>query len=277
MKIIDCFTFFNELEILELRFNELYDYVDTFVIVESTKTHTGLDKELVFSNNINQFSKFLDKVTHVVVDDLPTYKKSSCGTIDWVPENFQRNAISRGLDRCAEPGDIILVSDCDEIWDPRSANPVFSKIRNMQKSERVLYGNNLRYTFMQAGCFFYINTRQPQDWWGTAMAIYGAFDSCQHLRNTRCNVKNIVNPGGWHFSYQGGASRIYKKVQNIAESSEIVDKFGTEFDIQNKILNLIDPWGRSGINIKEEKDYLPEYITTFTKKYPSFVYNFGRG
>ena len=38
--IYDCFTFFNELDILELRLQLLYDVVDKFVLVESTKTHS---------------------------------------------------------------------------------------------------------------------------------------------------------------------------------------------------------------------------------------------
>lgn len=105
--IYDCFTFFNELELLELRLNELAGIVDKFVLVEATQTHTNQLKPLYFQENRARFSAFRDKIIHVVVDDLPVSKDA------WVPENFQRNAIARGLVNC-QPDDFILVSDLDE-------------------------------------------------------------------------------------------------------------------------------------------------------------------
>ena len=44
-KVYDCFMFFNEYEVLDLRFHELYDHVDHFVIVESCEGFTGKSKE----------------------------------------------------------------------------------------------------------------------------------------------------------------------------------------------------------------------------------------
>ena len=70
-KTYDCFNFFNELDILEMRLNILYDYVDYFVIVESSVTHTGLEKEYFFENNKERFSKFMDKIIHFKVTDTP--------------------------------------------------------------------------------------------------------------------------------------------------------------------------------------------------------------
>ena len=70
-KIIDTVLFFNELDLLELRLEEYYEQVDKFVIVESTKTFTGVKKELFFSNNIDRFKKWFDKIHICVVDDMP--------------------------------------------------------------------------------------------------------------------------------------------------------------------------------------------------------------
>ena len=93
-KIFDCFPFCSELDLLELRLNELGDVVDFFVLAEATTTHRGAPKPLVFQQNKSQFAAFLPKIIHVVVDDMP-----GVGTTEperWVREHFQRQALLRG-------------------------------------------------------------------------------------------------------------------------------------------------------------------------------------
>jgi beta-1,4-mannosyl-glycoprotein beta-1,4-N-acetylglucosaminyltransferase len=68
MKIIDCFTFYNELKLLEYRLNILYNIVDYFIIVEANQTHQGKSKKLYYNENKNRFEKFQDKIIHIVVD-----------------------------------------------------------------------------------------------------------------------------------------------------------------------------------------------------------------
>ena len=114
MKIYDCFMYFDEDLVVELRLNILNKYVDKFVIVEATRDHSGKKKKLNF--NINKFSQFENKIRYLIVDDIPeevkNYKKG------WSPnfyrENFNRNAIARGLTDCS-PHDLIIISDADEI------------------------------------------------------------------------------------------------------------------------------------------------------------------
>ena len=120
--IYDCFTFFNELELLELRLHELAGVVDKFVLVEATKTHSNQPKPLCYQENRSRFGEFQDRIIHIVVDDLPDAKNA------WVLENFQRNGIGRGLTNC-RPDDWVLVSDIDEI--PR-ATTVARVSREMQ-------------------------------------------------------------------------------------------------------------------------------------------------
>jgi beta-1,4-mannosyl-glycoprotein beta-1,4-N-acetylglucosaminyltransferase len=69
--IFDCFIFFNEFELLEIRLNELNDVVDKFVLVEATKTHQGKDKPLYFEENKKRFSDFSNKMIHIAVSDYP--------------------------------------------------------------------------------------------------------------------------------------------------------------------------------------------------------------
>ena len=47
-KIYDCFMFNNENDLLEIRLNILNNYVDYFIIIESSETHSGLKKKISF-------------------------------------------------------------------------------------------------------------------------------------------------------------------------------------------------------------------------------------
>ena len=129
-KIIDCFTFFNELDLLTYRLNILNNVVDYFIIVESTHTHIGKEKQLFFDDNKHLFKNFSDKIIHIIVDDFPYKYPNINYTIDdqWKNERFQRDAISRGLDSMNDlnDNDYIIISDLDEIPDPMT----LTKIKN---------------------------------------------------------------------------------------------------------------------------------------------------
>ncbi len=113
-KIFDCFVFYNELDILEIRLHTLDPLVDHFVLVESTRTFTGQPKPLVYEEHKARFSHFHDKIIHVVIDDMPEVAEST-----FVREAHQRSAIGRGLEH-AQGNDIIIVSDADEIPKPEA-------------------------------------------------------------------------------------------------------------------------------------------------------------
>ena len=118
MKLIDCFMYFDEDLVLDIRLNTLNDKVDKFVIVEATKNHAGEDKKLNFK--IENFSKFKNKIKYIVVDDLPLNVKSP--KKGWhenhARDQFQRNSIERGYKDFSDD-DLIMISDIDEIPNPK--------------------------------------------------------------------------------------------------------------------------------------------------------------
>ena len=69
MKIFDCFMYFDEEVVLDLRLNALNKYVDYFVIVESTYNHRGDKRELLF--NHKRFEKFKEKIIYLIYDKSP--------------------------------------------------------------------------------------------------------------------------------------------------------------------------------------------------------------
>lgn len=122
MKIVDCFTFYNEIELLTYRLNVLHDVVDHFVLVEATHTYAGHEKSLYYNENKHLFEKFHSKIIHVIVDNLPhKYPNINCDNGEQcVNERFQRDRIADGISRLSLDGrDYITITDLDEIPDPR--------------------------------------------------------------------------------------------------------------------------------------------------------------
>ena len=175
MKIFDCFMYFDEDVVLDLRLNYLNKFVDKFVIVESRFNHKGEKRNPLF--NINKFSKFKDKIIYILKDDIPDgiqqindsdndfihYKKSIFNA--WKRENLQRNQIMEGLID-AEKDDWIIISDVDEI--PNLKNVDFKKVKNMLiffEQHMMYYKFNLKlenfYWFGSKACKF-DNLKSPQ-------------------------------------------------------------------------------------------------------------------
>ena len=136
MKIFDCFMYFDEEIVIDIRLNTLNEYVDYFVIVESSFTHKGDKRKLKF--NHDKFSKFKDKIIYLVYDTKPQEieiineddsedEKSRKYIFNAIyRENGQRNFISEGL-KIADNDDLILISDVDEI--PNIKNIDFDKFK----------------------------------------------------------------------------------------------------------------------------------------------------
>tara|TARA_B110000438_G_scaffold265447_1_gene278794 strand:+ start:220 stop:636 length:417 start_codon:yes stop_codon:yes gene_type:complete len=136
MKIFDCFQFFDENMMLNLRLNILNRHVHKFIIVENSYMHSGKKKNPVF--NIKNFTKFKDKIIYILVDRLPEglYDINKIKNVDDVGnriidntlkiEHAQRNAIVRGLSE-AQDEDLVIISDVDEI--PNLEEVDFKKIK----------------------------------------------------------------------------------------------------------------------------------------------------
>ena len=267
--IYDCFTFFNEFDLLEIRLNELYSVVDKFVLVEATKTFSGLDKPLYFSENKKKFDKFLDKIIYVVVDEYPELVG------DWVIENHQRNAISKGLMDCKDD-DVILISDCDEIPNPKAI------IDNKDKPGLKIFEQNMYY--------YYFNLKASSKWVsGTRMLFYkdlkNGFDNVDNYSKTVIRELNIgttpqkvrhINNGlllknaGWHFTYTGGVDMIIKKIKSYSHFREVskIDKTKIEKKIRSGNAQFNSDMFLFPVAIDKS---FPKYICENRDKYKDFV------
>jgi beta-1,4-mannosyl-glycoprotein beta-1,4-N-acetylglucosaminyltransferase len=284
--IYDCFTFFNELELLELRLHELAEVVDWFVLVEATRTFTNQPKPLYYQENRERFATFADKIIHVVVNDSPDVSDA------WAVRRFQRNCTARGLTRC-RPDDFILVSDLDEI--PRAAT-VARVSREMRYHSDflanavhgILAARPVRDIFQRKGfrrllrkhhpfvlkfeqdyyCLF-LNCRGPNFTYGTRMVFYRDFSCAEEIRNSGYR---IVKNGGWHFSWMGGVERMQKKLAACAHREHDQPQFNNPQHLaraMNEGHSLFDE-GRQYTSIPLD-DTFPRYLFENPEKFSHWL------
>jgi len=250
MKIFDCFMYFDEEVVLDVRLNTLDKYVDYFVIVESSFTHKGDNKNLMF--NHNKFEKFKNKIIYLVYDKQPKgieaineNDSENEKSIKYIlnaalRENGQRNFIQNGLIK-AEDNDIILISDVDEI-------PNLSEVNFNSISEKIIM-------FHQDMFYYKFDLKIPNLLWtGTRGCRKKYLLSPQWLRNVKdrkyfpfridilfsekkySSIK-FINNGGWHFSYIKTAEEIEHKLKSYLHHREFDEQSLSVEEIQNIIDN----------------------------------------
>lgn len=274
MKILDCFGFCGENEILEIRLETLFKYVDKFIIVEGNKFFNGVDKKKFF--DIENFKKYRSKIEYFFVENFPQHNGNN-----WIYENYQRNQIKLGLNNL-EPSDIILISDVDEI-------------PNLESKKFINFDSTI---FLQNMYYYKFNIhlskglKWKNKWAGTRSCKFKFFQSAQNVREFR--VKNypwwrfdrkikryIEFNGGWHFSFLMDPQLISKKISiNTQELDHVlqtkkynISDFNDEKKIKERIENMMDIYGRRTINLKkvEIDESYPRIIRENIIKYKKWI------
>jgi beta-1,4-mannosyl-glycoprotein beta-1,4-N-acetylglucosaminyltransferase len=256
--------FYNEIDLLTYRLNLLNDVVDFFIIVESTHSHNGKEKNLTYLENKALFESFHKKIIHIVVEDFPhKYPNIDFSRREqWLNEGHQRNAISRGLNKIdtLSESDVIIIADLDEIPDPRT-------LLNIKKS-------NIKVDFnaLVMDLYYYnLNTKIKGDWRHCKILDYKTYKSmnmtCNQIRRT--GSKAILN-GGWHLSYFGDKYFIQNKIQNFGHQEFNNSRFTDLSKIEERVANFRDLYDRRTVLEKIEiknNNYLPIDYDIYLKKY----------
>lgn len=302
MKIYDGFLFFNELDLLEIRLNTLNDVVDFFILVEASVTHQGTPKPFYFEENKKRFSKFLDKIIHIKVTEIPN-NFSTLPNI--VPSNFkeyiiqgiyndiyktklfnrfvshemgfgrdffQKEAVKLGMENASD-NDILISSDLDEIPNPE----ILSRLNEFFESESF-------YTFNQLHFCYYLNMMHfshidntsynreiNSNWKGSRMGTWKNLKNYS-LNELRSQDNNDIMDGGWHFSWMGGIDKVKIKLQSYSHQE----------NNQNHIINSIDKMmesndviydfrGDKSIKVPIELTTHPEYLVYNLNKYKNLI------
>ena len=291
MNIFDCFMYFDEDMMLDLRFNILNKYVKKFIISESKFTHNGTKRNLKF--DINNFKRFKDKIEYIVVEDLPknieeikeedstNIKNSKILTNALKRENYQRNMLVKGLKDVADE-ELVIISDTDEI-------PNLNKFK---------YKSKLNF-FIQKMIYYKFNLEHPGiDWVGSRACKKKHLLSPQWLRNIKdksyplwrfdiifskkkySNI-NFIRDGGWHFTSIKSPKDIYLKLSNFLHHLEF-EESGLKLEDMNKMVKekkvLYDhssdkrksKWKSSASLVKIMDSELPKFLIDNKTKYQNW-------
>ena len=297
MKIYDCFQFFDEEMLLDLRLNIMDKYIDKFVITEATYLHNGKEKKLIF--DINKFSKFRDKIIYIVVDKQPSdlhkiYEEDKDAKDTrgqklvlngYKRDHYQRHMAQKILN-AIDPEDWILINDIDEI-------PNLNNVNLKSAKNKLVF-------FKQQMFYYKFNLLYPSfSWFGSKACKKKHFLSPNWLRDVRqkkypfwrfdilfskkkYNDVFIVNDGGWHFTNIKSPEDIEKKLLNYTHHYEF-EQSGLKLEDLKKIIKenkiLYDhgqdqtgyKWGSKRTLSKVTLSKMPDYIRENYKKYGNWL------
>ena len=293
MKTIDCFMYFDEDMLLDLRLNILDQYVSKFVICEATYNHKGISKKLNF--DIKKFKKFEKKIIYTVLDqnppnlkkidsnEKPNLKNSKILHNSITRDVFQRNHLMSKISDFVDD-DLILISDLDEV----------------PNLEQFRYKNKIN-IFCQKMFYYKLNLIYPNFvWHGTKACKKRHLNSPQWLRNIKSkkygfwrldtlfsNQKyidiNFINNGGWHFTNVKKPEDIHFKMSNFAHHLEYEESGIKVEDLREKISNKkifynhaadkssVNKWN-SNIDLRVVEDnHLPRFLINNKKIYKEWL------
>ena len=296
-KVIDCFLFFQELDLLEIRMRYLKDIVDTFVIVEACQTFTGKSKEFLFEINQDRYEEYKGKIKYFKVEDRHTSYESVLDYLSRAPKSkatswakrcmeahqhydktklyyvldtYHRECIHMALEEiCAKDIDTVMISDLDEI-------PSLHAIHEAQNlnSEKPL-------VLKQKEFSYFLDYYKNSNWLGTVIGKYGKIRDCSlnELRIDSKLTRAVVNctpleTGGYHFTTCGSIQEIKQKISSWAHQ-EFNNRYVTD-TLEEKIKTGQDPFSRNSgtifkrVSIDDESFYDKE-MKHVIKDFPNLL------
>ncbi len=293
MKIYDAFLFFNELDLLEVRLEMLYDHVDYFIISECDTTFSGIPKPFYFEDNKERYSKYLDKIIHIknensgeinnIVNNHEGEKRNIFDSIlkfyyeikdtpltgngmpHWCRDFLHREFVKIGMSEC-DGEDLIIFSDLDEIPDP-------TKLK-LDGESYLIHMKNLIY---------FINVENTTDkWWGSIVTKYknlkdkplnkvrNEMKGYNIIGNTNDLTFSIIDNGGWHLTFMGGTNRVQEKIRSYGHQeynhpyllAQVDQKLKSNQDVLNRGVQIVD------IDIN---DYYPTNMIELIKEKYSYL------
>lgn len=260
--LFDCFQFFNELDLLEIRLAELYPVVDKFVICESILTHSGNRKSLRFKENLKRYEKYADKINYIVYNGLDV-SGAWTGKDHWNMESSQRTFLIKGINLTnLADDDLIMVSDLDEIPRRATLHRLVDRLHHKTLKPPVGLCMPLFYGKMTHKV---VRPREHRHWNGPAI-ISGALlkevpDLHDWYRKPRKGYSKIKN-AGWHFSYMGNIDTVIEKLESFAHQE------GNNEQVKNAVRANLgqcrDLFDRKGYKLRK---------TNIDHSYPQLVLN----
>lgn len=271
--ILDCFTFFNELDLLEVRLNTLAPYVDAFILCEANRTFQGAPKPYIFQEHKFE-ARFLSPKPIVNI-------KADLSAMDgvndpWKRETAQRFSIKAAIDTFASVqyatsgqsqlrplnlDDRLILSDIDEI-------PELSIFASFCP------GNSTVIAWRQKLYYYWVNL-ECWDWIGPVSCTWEVFNllfdgDFDLLRNARGSAECVID-GGWHFSFLGGPAAIKEKIEAFShtEYRGCASPGNIAYALETGWKKNRDLFGRNMMNFRVMPDdrHLPPYLVANKERF----------
>ena len=271
----DCCMIFNEMDMLDIRFNVLDQVVDKFVIVESDRTHAGDPKELIFPQHKEQFSKFLHRIHYLIYNGAPREILINF----WANENFQREKILDILQIDPPNDGLLYISDADEIPKPEK----LVEAANLSR----LAGRPVSLELYN--CLYFMNYCAQEPYLGAF--IYNPYlDILAPGRHEPASILRwhmssswktdfpTISEAGWHFSSLGGLDKIREKLCAYAHQEFNKEEIASDEHLLTCIKEGIPFWEKLCIFNneklrfqKKEISFLPKYIQDNLEKFSQYI------
>ena len=283
-RVFDVFTFFNELDLLELRLDMLSPYVDKFILIECVETFSGKPKPLHYENNKERFSRYHDKIIHHVTYDPPksfedlrgrildpnidNLSKQICiqaltttnvppGETHWLKEFYQKENIRRAILKAnPNPEDLCFITDLDEYWNTE-LNYTNIEDDKIYKLKQLAYSG-------------YMNVRSSEAWAGTLLTKYKNIEGAclNHLRTPSKTKYEYIDNAGWHFTFMGGEQQVKMKLD--AYGHQEYNNDGIKNNVKFLLEQGKDVLGRNEFKFWIDESELPKYLIENKKKYKQY-------
>ena len=255
--IYNCFPFYDEFMMLDIRLAELGDVVDKFVLVESTITHSGKPKPLFFSDAMENYAKWKDKLVVLVS------QRRGADNGPWENERTQRNSIGDYLNEVCCADDLIVLCDADEI--PR--RKAIERIADIRSPGRLL----------MKMYYYWFNCRLKGEWHWPAFCRWSDYMEVFHRKGQSLRISIMPNSpritdAGWHFSYIMDAHKIAEKIGAFSHQEFDTPHWRDEERIENCRQNMVDLYDRFNYTFDlAPMSEMPEEIQNHPEKYSEFI------
>jgi len=272
MKIIDAFTFFNELDTLKIRLGMLYDKVDQFVICESNITHSGIPKPYNFLETKEEFAPWLDKIHFLKYEPFTENLDFSMrdkffnpNSATWKVEVGQRNFLSSYL-ITQELKDVAVICDVDEIWNPNLVDFIKEGRINFDAARL-----EMQFHYYYLNCFG-VGAKNSK-WTSSFLAKIPYIKNNPNLSQIRVGSKlPIIGNAGWHFSYLGGAKKVSEKIHAFAHQETNTEEINNLEHLDRCIHLGIDHLNRSDHEWAfRPVDCYPSGLRDQMRKFPELI------
>lgn len=243
--VYDCFSFFNEIELLKIRLSEHNSFVDKFIIIEMDSTHSGIPKPQNF--NIEDFAEYKNKIDYSFISlslldqnhHLISYGKSNNvqESENWERENFQRNYSKEILKKYKiEGSDVILYSDLDEIINKSTFENAIDSLNNLNKCPTT----NLPIAkIKQRHRYIKFNLCSDSFGFGPRILPYALYKAIDPSLFREYNLGFEACEGGWHFSYlSANSENVFNKIKSFSHAHQQNDVTNTS-EAVSKVMRMV--------------------------------------